>query len=215
MTNEAIRVATGLRLGANLCMPHICRCGSQVDARGSHGLSCVRSAGRHQRHSHVNDIVHRGLGRADVAAVKEPTGLLVGSTLRPDGTTLIPWTRGKCLAWDATTPDTLAASHLPSTCNQAGAAASHASTLKDQKYSSLTPTHHFVAIAIETLGPWNAEGLDFVRELGRRISLVTGDPRETAYLLQRVSVAVQMGNVASFAGSLPARGGGGQLDSDC
>ena len=49
------------------------------------------------------------------------------------------------------------------------------------------------------------EGLAFVRELGRRISLVTGDPRETTYLLQRLSVAVQLGNVASFVGSLPVR----------
>ena len=40
MSNEAIRVATGLRLGATLCRPHTCRCGAQVDARGNHGLSC-------------------------------------------------------------------------------------------------------------------------------------------------------------------------------
>ena len=62
-----------------------------------------------------------------------------------------------------------------------------------------------MAIFIETLGPWNIEGLAFVRELGRRISQVTGDPRETTYLLQRLSVAVQLGNVASFVGSLPTR----------
>src|SRR5207244_12683539 len=45
MSNESVRVATGLRLGANLCVSHLCRCGSQVDARGNHGLPCVRSAG--------------------------------------------------------------------------------------------------------------------------------------------------------------------------
>lgn len=214
MTNEAIRVATGLRLGANLCMPHNCQCGSVVDARGSHGLSCKRSAGRQQRHSLINDIVYRGLGRAHVAATKEPTGLITGSNLRPDGSTLIPWTRGKCLAWDATTPDTLAMSHLSSTSTQAGAAAAQASMLKDQKYSALTPTFHFVGIAVETLGPWNPEGLAFIRELGRRTSQVTGDQRETAYLLQRISVAVQLGNVASIIGSLPNTPAGDQLDSD-
>jgi hypothetical protein len=207
MSNEAIRVATGLRLGANLCMPHICRCGAQVDARGSHGLSCVRSAGRHQRHAMINDIIHRGLGRADIAAVKEPTGLLTGSSLRPDGATLIPWARGKCLTWDATTPDTLANSHLPSTRSQAGAAAAHSSSLKDVKYSAFTPTHLFVPVAVETLGPWNMEGLAFIRELGRRTALITGDPRETSFLLQRVSMAVQLGNAASIVGSLPARTG--------
>ena len=111
MSNNAIRVATGLRLGANLCRSHTCRCGVLVDARGNHGLSCGRSAGRHQRHSMINDIVHRALGRARIAATKEPSGLLAGSSLRPDGATLIPWSRGKCLAWDATTPDTLCMSH--------------------------------------------------------------------------------------------------------
>ena len=138
----------------------------------------------------------------------------MGSNLRPDGTTLIPWTRGKCLAWDATTPDTLAASHLPSTRSQPGAAATHSSLLKVQKYNALAPTHHFVAIAVETLGPWNAEGLAFIRELGRRITLVTGEPRETTFLLQRISIAVQLGNVASITGSLPAKGGGDHLDFD-
>ena len=52
------------------------------------------------------------------------------------------------------------------------------------------------------------EGLDFVRELGRRTSQATGDPRETSYLLQRISMAVQLGNVASFSGSLPVRADG-------
>jgi len=213
MSNEAIRVATGLRLGANLCVPHTCRCDAPVTARGNHGLSCKRSAGRQQRHAMINDIIYRSLRRANIVAVKEPTGLLPGSNLRPDGVTLIPWTSGKCLTWDATTPDTLAASHLPSTSNTIGAAASHSSVLKAQKYRALTPIFIFVAIAIETLGPWNVEGLAFVRELGRRISLVTGDPRETTFLLQRLSVAVQQGNVASFVGSLPSSEDADQWDA--
>ena len=107
--------------------------------------------------------------------------------------------------WPGTLPDTLAISHQPSTHAQAGAAAAQASSLKGQKYSALTPTHHFMALAAETLGSWNAEGLAFVQELGRRISLVTADPRETSYLLQRISVAVQRGNVASVTGILPTR----------
>ena len=120
-------------------------------------MSCLRSAGRQQRHAMINDIVHRALGKAQIAAMKEPNGLIPGSNLRPDGVTLIPWSRGKCLAWDATTPDTLAVSHLPSTSNTAGAAATHASLLKEIKYRAQTSTLNFVAIAVETLGPWNAE----------------------------------------------------------
>ena len=83
---------------------------------------------------------------------------------------------------------------------------SYAAAQKEQKYASLTPLHCFVPVAVETLGPWNPEGLSFIRELGRRTSQVTGEPRETAFLLQRMSMAVQMGNAASFAGSLPLKG---------
>ena len=41
LTNDAIRIAVGLRLGSNLCWPHTCRCGALVDARGNHGLVCL------------------------------------------------------------------------------------------------------------------------------------------------------------------------------
>ena len=47
------------------------------------------------------------------------------------------------------------------------------------------------------------EGLEFIRELGRRISLVTNNPRETNFLFQRILVAVQLGNSVSVAGTLP------------
>ena len=131
----------------------------------------------------INNIVHRLLGRAGITATKEPSGLLAGSSLRPDGTTLIPWTRGKYLAWDATTPDTLCMSHLSATSNSTGAAAAHSAVLKGKKYNRASPIFHFVAIATETMGPWNVEGLDVVRELGMRTALVTNDPRETNFLL--------------------------------
>jgi len=204
MNNETVRIATGLRLGAALCAPHNCSCGASVDARGIHGLSCRRSAGRHQKHAQLNDIIHRALIRAGVAAIKEPSGTVMGSGLRPDGASLIPWTRGKCLAWDATSPDTLASSHLSSTSAQAGAAAEHAASSKVQKYSALSNSYHFVPVAVETMGAWNSEGLLFINELGRRIAAVTGDDRETKFLFQRISVAVQRGNAASVLGSLPS-----------
>jgi len=163
----------------------------------------MRSAGRQLRHSLINDIISRALTRARVASSKEPAGLIAGSSLRPDGTTLIPWSRGKCLTWDATCSDTVAQSHLTSTCISAGAAAAQAGILKHQKYAALAPTHIFVPVAMETFGPWNTEGLDFIKELGRRTTLVTGDPRETTFLLQRLSIAVQCGNAVSCAGTFP------------
>jgi len=84
-SNEAIRVAVGMRLGINLCEPDQCQCGAVVDARELHGLSCRRSAGRQQRHSLLNDILFRSLRRAQVQASKEPLGLLRSDGKRPDG----------------------------------------------------------------------------------------------------------------------------------
>src|SRR6476469_6416443 len=118
MSNETLRVVTGLRLGANLCAPHSCRCTAPVDARGSHGLSCSRSAGRQMRHSQLNSIINRALSRARIGSTREPTGLVIDTNLRLDGTTLVPLTRGKLRAWDATCPDTVVQSHLNSTCCQ-------------------------------------------------------------------------------------------------
>src|SRR6267154_2338667 len=158
LSDEEVRIAAGLRLGTSLCAPHSCPCGSQVNALGHHGLSCQMSAGRQMRHRLINDIIWRALGRAEIASVREPQGLITGSPLRPDGVSLIPWTSGKRVAWDATTPDTLAMSHLANTREAAGAAAAIAARLKSRKYEELSRTHIFVPVAVETLGAWCQEG---------------------------------------------------------
>jgi len=46
LDDEAVRVAVGLRLGVDLCVPHQCHCGSLVDARGLHSFVCKRAPGR-------------------------------------------------------------------------------------------------------------------------------------------------------------------------
>src|SRR5687768_1918819 len=109
-----------------------------------------------------------------------------------------------CLEWDATIVDTVASSHLSLTRNQAGAAASHAADLKRQKYAGIASSHFIIPVSLETFGAWHTDSLDFIRELDRRASQVTGDLRETAFLLQRLSVVVQRGNAASVRGSLPS-----------
>ena len=107
LSDEAVRVAVGLRLGTPLCIPHQCPYGAQVDSMGTHGLSCKRSAARIQRHNALNDIIYRSLIRAGVPSTKEPSGLIRSDGKRPDGVTQIPWTSGKCLIWDVTVVDTL------------------------------------------------------------------------------------------------------------
>jgi len=203
LDDESIRIAIGLRLGAPLCSPHPCPCGAAVDSTGIHGLSCRHNKGRLPRHSSFNDIVHRSLIRAGVPSSKEPVGLFRSDGKRPDGVTLVPWLCGKSLAWDATAPDTLARSYLPNTSLSAGAAAEDAALKKTSKYHDIVRSHIFVPLAIESLGPINKEGLDFLHEIGRRLTRVTGDNREASFLLQRISIANQRFNAMAILGCLP------------
>jgi hypothetical protein len=83
----------------------------------------------------------------------------------------------------------------------AGAAAEQAANRKNAKYSQLMSTHLFVPVAFETMGPINTTGMDFIKELGKRITLTTGDLKETSYLFQRLSVAIQRFNAIAFRGS--------------
>jgi len=66
---------------------------------------------------------------------------------RPDETTLLPWARGKPMAWDVTVPDTYAESHIGNTATKPGAAQN-----KIDKYPKLASTHIIYPFAIETAG---------------------------------------------------------------
>jgi len=202
MEDQTIRVAVGLRLGAPLLSPHTCcHCGSEVDALATHGLSCRRSQGRHHRHAAMNNIIHRTLVSANVPSRLEPSGLERADGKRPDGVTVVPWRRGKHLVWDATSPDTFAPSYLQSATSAAGAVAALAENRKNAKYGYLDSTYTFTPIAIESSGACGPLTMGFLRDLGNRLKLTTGEENSIKYLLQRLSVAVQRGNAASVLGT--------------
>ena len=102
LDNKTVRVAVGLLLGCRLSTEHRCPCGSVVDERGIHGLSCRLAVVRLDRHGALNDVIHRALGSAGVPLVLEPRGLTRSDDRCPDGVTMIPWSEGRCLAWDTT-----------------------------------------------------------------------------------------------------------------
>src|SRR5215510_1627705 len=201
LDDEAVRVAVGLRLGARLCEPHSCVCGAAVNSQGTHGLACKRSAGRIGRHQFLNDIVWRALNRANVPSIKEPVGLLRSDGKKPDGVTQIPWSEGKCLAWDVTLTDTLTASNLVASSSAAGGAAENAAVKKIHKYSALASKYTFVPIAFETMGPVNVTAEDFINSVGDRTHALTGDSREKQFLWQRLSLALQRYNALCFRGT--------------
>ena len=123
----------------------------------------------HQRHHQMNDIVWRAIKRAQIPAAKEPVSLLQQDGKRPDGTTLIPWARGKPMAWDVTVPDTYAESHIDQTAREAGSAANKAEIAK---YSALSASHVFFPVAVETAGTWNQSAIELFQEIGRRTTAV-------------------------------------------
>ena len=87
-------------------------------------------------------------------------------------------------------PDTLAPSYSAVAAREAKAVASEAESKKRAKYAHLNPSHHFVPIAVETLGAFGPEALTFIHDLGRRIRDATREPLSHHHLRQRVAVVV-------------------------
>ena len=83
LDDQSLRIAIALRLGAPVCAEHRCICGSVVDASGTHGLSCRKSAGRLARHNAINQLIHRALLTAQIPSRLEPVNLCHGDDKRP------------------------------------------------------------------------------------------------------------------------------------
>ena len=205
MDDEVVRIAVGLRLGVPLCHRHLCSgCGAEVGEDGIHGLSCRYSKGRHSRHAALNDIVH-SLDAAKIPSHLEPLGLYRSDGKCPDGASVVPWQRGKILVWDVTCSDSLAPSLRDIAIREPGAVAAAAEHRKRSKYSHLNATHHFIPIAVETLGALGEDAHSFFWDLAKRLETVNENRRSHQFLLQQVAVAVQRGNTASVLGSIASR----------
>ena len=91
MDDDTVRVAMGLRLGAPLCLPHVCHhCRAEVGKLGTHGLICRKSQGRHPRHTSINSLIQRHLSAAGIPAHLKPTGLCCSDGKRTDGARSCP-----------------------------------------------------------------------------------------------------------------------------
>ena len=51
---------------------------------------------------------------------------------------------------------------------------------------------------------WNQRAGELVQKIGRQITEVTEDTRETIFLFQRLSIALQQGNAVSFQSTFTA-----------
>ena len=204
LDDDSLRIAVAIRLGADVCEEHTCRCGATVDRKGHHGLSCKYSAGRHGRHGAINQVVQRALSTIGSHAVLEPPGLDRGDGKRPDGMTRVPWAHGKQVIWDVTVVDTVARSYLNATSTRRAAAAIKAEERKTDKYKRLTERYIFMPIAIETFGSIGPLGMEFLCAVGKKLIRHTGDKRSSQFLQQRISIELQKGNSLCVLGTLPS-----------
>jgi len=83
----------------------------------------------------------------------EPHGLVRDDGKRPDGLTLLPWNSGRSAAWDVTMVDTLDNAYLQQSAITGASAAETTAARKINEYSSLSSTHDFFPVALETLAP--------------------------------------------------------------
>ena len=72
LEDEAVRVAVGMRLGLDLCVPNRYQCGSDVDAQGRHVMVCKKAPGKIAKHQVLNDVIWRALNLS-LIHISEPT----------------------------------------------------------------------------------------------------------------------------------------------
>ena len=57
-------------------------------------------------------------------------------------------------------------------------------------------------VGLETFGSWGPEGHKLIKDIGKKLKEVTGEPRSTFFLTQRISMAIQRGNSSSVQGTV-------------
>jgi hypothetical protein len=191
-----LRIAVALRLGCTVSQQHVCICGAAADQHGTHALSCRHTISRHSRHSSVNAVIKRALHTAGFPSTLEPCGLSRADGSRPDGLTLIPWMRGRCLIWDTTCVHRLAASYSSAAASPGAKVAEMAEARKCVKHAALSTDYQFQPVALELLGGVGPSSRQFLRRLGSLMATQTFNSSEGVFLRQRLGIAVQVGNAA-------------------
>jgi hypothetical protein len=71
----------------------------------------------------INEVIRHAFSNVNVPNLLEPPSMLRADGKRADGSTLVPWSRGKCLVCDPTSADTLCRSYGVSTSRSPTSAA--------------------------------------------------------------------------------------------
>ncbi|MPC92278.1 hypothetical protein E2C01_087357 [Portunus trituberculatus] len=135
----------------------------------------AQNLGRLPRHAALNDVVYRALAAAVIVATLEHRDLDRGDGRRLDGITVFPFRRGKMLIGSR-----------------------RGQRRKRRRYEDLARKYDFSPLTVETSGVLGSDFSDLLDDIGRRITQRSGEPRETAWLRQRISLAVARGNAAAI-----------------
>lgn len=190
LSSKQFTVVCGLRLGASIVNEHKCHgCGEKVDNTGSHLLSCKRSSSKQTRHDGISKIFQKELKLYGFSSVLEPKGIVPGSNYVPDGITLAPFHKGKCLAWDVCVIHPTADSYIDEAAVTPQSAAEIAEKRKQRKYESLMAEHEFAPLILETYGALGNTFKAIITQLHNKCAM-----ENKHYFFQTISVTAQREN---------------------
>ena len=133
------------------------------------------------------------VAEAWAAAILKPAGLSRVDGKRPDGATVLLFSRGFPMAWDATIVYSCASSNLHATASSAGAAAASA---EDHKRTNIRVCCHenrvnFQPFCLETVGLFGPSVQLILTEIAARISVRTVEKGVQSRLHRQIASAVQ------------------------
>ena len=100
------------------------------------------------------------------------------------------------------TATNISKSNISASIQGAGKTANKAEDQKSRKYKELDKKFLVTPIAVETFGSFGQKGKKLIDEIGNMLIEKSGEKRSKFHLYQRISMAVQRGNVASVLGTV-------------
>lgn len=190
LSTQQFHVACSLRLGCSITQEHQCRnCSAPVDRQAMHIMNCKRGTSKKIRHDAINKVISTSMTKNAIPNVTEPRNLMPDSYKLPDGVTLIPFSSGKCLAWDV--------SVINPTTSQYAAATSSPTTIaegrKNQKYVALTAEYNFSAFILDIFGAVGPELKKTIKQLKRHSSQAS-----SSQITQNIALCLQRENANIF-----------------
>ena len=134
-----------------------------------------------------DNIIWRKEKKAQVPECEELVGLSCVDVKGKNGASLIHGTHDKPMAWVIMVPSILAQSNLYSIFLRAGAAVENATLSRNQNRWKLWILNYLFQ---QQMGAeWSWKATELIHEIGKRMSLINGAPREIEYFFQHISIA--------------------------